>query len=203
MILKIGVMTEDLMGIQGLLDLLYGWSPYSATFRKCLIGILSAQHTQAREVLCARGTQVRAAWYSVDAWVLLWRPMENGEGEVARIYGPGEILTEPGGFFGGGPAQGELSVIQGSRLLRISRTDFAQLKKFAETFDLAQGYMLAEREMETWRLGLLALHEGERLAAFALRYPLSSLPAVACASFLRMTPSRFSAARASYLRTHR
>lgn len=94
-------------------------------------------------------------------------------------------------------------VIEGEDLLYIKKEDFNILKPYPETFDLVQYVMLLEQEIEAWRVWIMTLKDEQKIEQFSSRYPMNRLPNHICASFLQMTPSRYSAEKAQFNRNNR
>ncbi|MFN0256768.1 hypothetical protein E6A44_014355 [Pedobacter ureilyticus] len=162
---------------------------------------MQLQLVSARQQLNTSGRHLLHAWYSVDCWVTEQRLTEAGKSEVSAIYGPNTIFTDINSFLKGETSHKQLIVIHGSTLLKIDRQQFNLLRAYPETPLLLEHYLLLKQASDQWRLDLLALPDYQKFNRFASSYPVGQLPGILCASFLRMTPSRYSAAKKLYNRS--
>ena len=188
--------------IDRLLDILYGWVPFSVTFRVALADLLRGQNETPKSLLLTPPEYAIRAWFSINCYVVAYAYNESGDLNVVRIYMPDDIFTDLNSFFQNKPAKLRLMIIQGEDLLFIKKEGFNTLKSFPETFDLVQYVMLMEQEIEAWRVWIMTLKDEQKIEQFSLRYPMNQLPNHICASFLQMTPSRYSAAKANFNRNN-
>ena len=181
--------------LQSLTNLLATWAPLSSNFRQNLNHYLQLQHVKQKQELAAIGTHLNMAWYSIDCWATASHPLPNGRDEITSIYAPNEIFTDIGSFLMGHSTQHQLTIVQGHTLLKIDRTHFNQLRSHQETAALLEHYLLLQQDKHQWRMDLLVLPDQQKFNLFAKHYPIHELPGKTCASYLRMTPSRYSAAK--------
>lgn len=186
--------------IQSLTHLLGIWTPLSSDFKEDLEHYLQFQQVKAKQQLISVGIHLHSAWYSIDCWASAIRILPNGREEVTAIYAPNEIFTDIGSFLQGHPCQYQLDIINGSALLKIDRTHFNQLRSHHETATLLEHFLVLQQEKNEWRTDLLALPDQQKFDRFAKKYPIHQLPGKLCASYLRMTPSRYSTAKTQYNR---
>lgn len=183
--------------VESLLDMLYQWSPFSASFRMLLKKMVSLQTASPKSVLLDQGAHAKRIWYSLDC-IVIGYDYSRGSGEfVSRIYLPGDIFTDLNGFFQSSASNSKLVVLQGSDLLYIGRESFSELRLYPEGFDLMQHLMLKEHGLQVWIGWLMTLRDEHKVKEFGLRYPIYQIPNHVSASFLQMTPSRFSAIKAN------
>jgi hypothetical protein len=186
--------------VNRLLDVLYSWVPLSASFRIALKGIIYSQRVQVRTILLEPPAHSLKVWFNVDCFIAAYAYDEGGQEHVERIYMPNHLFTDLFSFFQNKPSRLKFIVIEGEEMLFIKSEDFKLLKTFAETTDIVQYAMLKEHELETWRTWIMTLNDCEKVHQFSLHYPIHLLPNHICASFLQMTPSRFSAEKARLTR---
>ncbi|RQO79073.1 hypothetical protein DBR40_04965 [Pedobacter sp. KBW01] len=189
--------------INRLLDVLYKWVPFSVSFRVALKELLFIQQENPKAVFLDPPDYAIRAWFSINCFIAGYSYNESGNLNVVRIYMPDNIFTDLASFFQNKPAKLKFVVIQGEELLYIKKEDFSSIKMFPETVDLVQYVMLNEQELETWRVWIMTLKDGQKIEQFALHYPMNMLPNHICASFLQMTPSRYCAEKSLYNRNHR
>lgn len=178
-----------------LLTLLSSWTSLSPQFRRELNKSLALQHVNAKQELIAIGKHLQQAWYSVDCWVAEFRITEDGREEVSAIHSPNTIFTDINSFLTGDTSHQSFTVINGTQLISIKKQQFNQLRIYPETPLLLERYFLAQHQTDQWRLDLMYLSDRQKFNRFAAKYPVNQLPGKLCASFLRMTPSRYSAAK--------
>ena len=195
-------MEEKASYINELLILLSTNVPLTPKFERALTKSLEFQAVKAKKEVPNFSKDNRYAWYSVDCWIAEYRNLQNGKQEVYAIYGPKHIFTDINSFLKNTTSNHKFIVISGTSLLSIARTNFHQLRKFPETPLLLEHYMLKQWELDLWRSELMTYSDREKVNHYAQKYPINLLPNNISASFLRMTPSRFSAARATYNRTN-
>ncbi|RZM23421.1 MAG: hypothetical protein EOO88_26210 [Pedobacter sp.] len=184
--------------VDRLLEMLYRWAPLSASFRIALKDRLYLQKVKPKSVLLELGGHAKRIWYSLDCTVIGY-DYTRGSGEyVNRIYLPGDIFTDLNSFFQLKATTSKLVVVQGMELLCIGREEFSALKSFDEGFDLMQQIMLTEHDLQVWRGWIMTLRDEQKVREFNSRYPMYHLPNHICASFLQMTPSRFSAIKGNF-----
>jgi len=186
-----------------LLDLLDSWVPLSISFRIKLKELLHIQKESSKAILLSPPDHATKAWFCVNIYVAGYTYNESGDLNVVRIYKPNDVFTDLPSFFQDKPAKLKLIVIQGEELLYFKKEDFYILKSFPETFDLVQHVMIMEQDLEAWRVWIMTLKDGQKIQQFSQHYPINLLPNHICASFLQMTPSRYSAEKALYNRSDR
>lgn len=184
--------------LQSLTDLLASWTSLSGNFKQDLKHYLELQHVRPKQQLTSIGTHLDTAWYSIDCWASAVHVLPNGREEVTVLYAPNEIFTDISSFLKAQACQHQLSIINGSMLLRLDRTHFNSLRSHQETATLLQHFLLLQQEKIEWRTDLLALPDQQKFDKFARHYPTHKLPGKLCASYLRMTPSRYSAAKTQF-----
>lgn len=188
---------------RSLINLLGSWTELSSSFRRELEDYLQIQYVKPKQQMVRLGRRLDFAWYSIDCWAASTHVLPNGNEEITAIYAPREIFTEIGSFLLGYPCQHQLNIINGNTLLKIDRQHFDQLRSHGETFLLLEYYFVLQQEKYQWRMDLLSLADQQKFEQFAKQYPIHLLPGKICASYLRMTPSRYSAAKNSYLHNSR
>ncbi|MFN0293481.1 Crp/Fnr family transcriptional regulator [Pedobacter helvus] len=186
--------------LQSLTYLLGIWTPLSSNFKEDLKRYLQLQHVKPKQQLISIGIHLNNAWYSMDCWACAIHILPNGREEVTAIYAPNEIFTDIGSFLQGQLCQHQLDIIHGSMLLKIDRTHFNQLRSHHETATLLEHFLVLQQEKNQWRTDLLVLPDQQKFDQFAKYYPIHQLPGKICASYLRMTPSRYSAAKTQFNR---
>lgn len=184
-----------------LLALLNTWFPISQSFKQELTKKMQLQPVKAKQLLNFSGKHINHAWFNVDCWIIEQRITETGKEEISAIYGPNTIVTDITSFLKGETSHRQLIVINGSTLLKIDRKHFNLLRSYPETPLLLEHYLLLKQASEQWRLDLMLLPDNQKFNLFAAHYPINQLPGKLCASFLRMTPSRYSAAKKLYNRS--
>lgn len=182
--------------VESLLDRLYHWAPLSASFRMLLKEKIGVQQQVAKSILLDQGAHAKRIWYSVDCIVIGYDYGRGSSEYVNRIYLPGDIFTDLGSFFHLTATKSKLLVLQGSELLYIGRENFSELRIYPEGFDLMQQLMLREHDLQVWRGWLMALRDEQKVKEFGVIFPIYQIPNHIAASFLQMTPSRFSAIKA-------
>lgn len=188
--------------LDALFDRLQKLSPLSLTLLTALTRQIVIQQVKAKQELCSMGIHCSSIWYSVDSWVVDLSQLSIGKEEVSALYGPGDIFTDLKSILQIEPSHKRAVVITGTTLLRICRADLIPLQPELSSTNLLAKYMLELRERDHWRMELLSLSDQAKVDAFAKRYPLNHLPGYICASYLRMTPSRFSKAKTLYNRSN-
>lgn len=181
--------------IKALLKLLQSWIPLSNTFKKAIHQCMQLQKVTPKKELHQLDTQQHYAWYSIDCWIAEYQTLPIGKEEVYAIYPPKQVFTEISSFLQQTTTKHKFIIISGRKLLCIDRSHFLQLRNFPETPLLLEHYLLQHNERDNWRLELMTYSDYEKVKHFAERYPINQLPAKISASYLRMTPSRFSGAR--------
>jgi hypothetical protein len=179
--------------VNRLLDILYSWVPLSASFRIALKGLIYSQRVQAKTILLEPPAHALKGWFSVDCFIAAYAYDGGGQEHVERIYLPNDLFTDLFSFFQNKPSRLKLIVIEGEEMLFIKLEDFRLLKTFTEMVEIVQYAMLKEHELESWRAWVMTLNDRQKVYQFSLHYPVHLLPNHICASFLQMTPSRFSA----------
>lgn len=182
-----------------LLDQLYGWVPLSVSFRLALRELIKLQREFPKSIIIDSSQHAKRMWYSLDSFVVGYDYTRGNGQKVTRIYLPGDVFTDLSSFFQNKPAKLKLVILQGGDLLYVTRADFNGLRQYAEGFDLIQHLMLLEQELESWRGWIMTLRDEQKVAEFNQRYPMYLLPNHICASFLQMTPSRYSAVKANFI----
>jgi len=188
--------------IDELLTLLGSWTLLSSKFKKALHLHMEPQKATPKRELDILSRDTGYAWFSIDCWVAEYQVLFSGKEEVYAIYGPKQIFTDINSFLKASASNHRFLVISGSRLLAIERHNFSHLRSFRETGVLLEHYLLQQREKDNWRLELMSYPDHGKVEFFATKYPINGLPNKISASFLRMTPSRFSAERSKYNRSH-
>lgn len=183
-----------------LLDVLYSWVPLTVSFRTALKALLRSQRVGTRAILLNPPDHALKGWFSVNCFIVAYAYDEGGNQHVERIYMPDDVFTDLFSFFQNKPARLKFVVIQGEEMLFIKKEDFKLLRAYAETVDLVQHVMLKEHALESWRAWIMTLKDDHKVHQFSLHYPINLLPNHVCASFLQMTPSRFSAEKARFNR---
>lgn len=186
--------------LQSLVDLLNSWQPLSQGFRITIKSAMQALQVHPKQQLFSPGSHLQYAWYSIDCWIAAHRIMEEGKEEVSAFHRPNSIFTDIGSFLKGETSHQKLVVINGTNLLKIDRQHFNLLRLHPETPLLLEHYLLDQQYHDQWRLDLMSLSDKKKFNSFAVVYPVNELPGKLCASFLRMTPSRYSAAKKLYNR---
>ncbi|RZM26958.1 MAG: hypothetical protein EOO88_15110 [Pedobacter sp.] len=184
--------------IDKLLDLLYGWVPYTPAFKMEITQLMKFQSANAKQLLYPYGSHVTSAWFSYDCWAAQYERVSDGLEEVVKLHRPGDIFTDLNSFFRGNQATSKTIILEGSSLLQLTRSAYQQLKQYPETAELLQHYMLLQTDHEAWRLHLMSLSDRDKIKQFASKYPIHKLPASIAASYLRISPSRFSSLRGNY-----
>lgn len=187
--------------IDKLLEILYGWSPYAPAFKIEITQLMKSQKVKAKQLLYPYGSHVTSAWFSYNCWAAQLEKAKNGLEEVTKIHRPGDIFTDLNSFFRGNEATSKILILEGDSLLQMTKNCFQKLKQHPETTELLQHYMLLQTDHDAWRLHLMALTDQEKIKQFAEKYPINKLPASIAASYLRVSPSRFSSLRGNFNKT--
>lgn len=193
-------MNEIELHLHSLLALLSNWTELSTSFRRELSESMELQQVYPKQQLNYSGRHLNHAWFSIDCWVAAHRISEGGRAEVSAIYPPISIFTDISSFLRGETSHQQLAVISGRKLLRIDRQHFNLMRSHSETALLLEHYLLDQQHHNQWRLDLMSLSDTQKFNSFAAVYPTNHLPGNICASFLRMTPSRYSAVKTLYNR---
>ncbi|WP_124580202.1 Crp/Fnr family transcriptional regulator [Pedobacter sp. KBW06] len=186
--------------IDTLLEYLNLMVPISPSFRREIRSMLTQHSFIGKHLLVNPGTYVNRAWFNVDGFVIASLVEENGTERVIRIYQPWQIFTDMFSFLKSRPSTLKFSVITKCTLLVIQRSDYETLKIYPETQDLFSNIMWEEQKIEIFRTRLMTLTDQSKVIEFASVYPINKLPNKVCASFLKMTESRFSIAKAKFNR---
>ncbi|MBB6130809.1 cyclic nucleotide-binding domain-containing protein [Mucilaginibacter lappiensis] len=184
--------------INKMMEMLYGMIPLSVGFRMDFKPMVLAQLCTAKEVIFLRTHYVRHVWYSVDVWLIASLIDEQGNDRVVRIYKPGQIFTDAISFFKAIPSRLEFRAFTKGVLLSIRRSAVMELKKHPETHELVTSTLLLEQETEAWRVRVMAMHDKDKVEAFAAEYPINKVPNKYAASFLNMVPANYSREKAAY-----
>lgn len=195
-------MNPSAQQLEELLSILSANVRLSPKFERALVRAVDIQRIRTKSVISNEEKDLHYAWYSIDAWVAEYRNLQSGKSEVYAIYGPEQIFTDINSFLKQTISTHKFIAISGTNLLRIERNNFNQLRKFPETSLLLEHFMLQQWELDVWRSELMTYSDREKVYHYAQKYPINLLPNVISASFLRMTPSRFSAAKAAFNRTN-
>lgn len=186
--------------VNELLSLLHSWHPISSHFRMELTRLLDHQQVKPKQQLCNYGNHVSNTWYSVDCWIVAFQYLPLGIEEVANIYSPGSIITEPHSFLQKSPSKQRISILEGRSVLFINKAGFNQLRNLSETSFLLEHSLLEEQLYNHWRMDILAMKDSDKVHAFAQKYPLTEIPGNIAASFLRMTQAHYSTTKSQYIR---
>lgn len=184
--------------INELIELLGSWLSLSTQFKAALHSCMELQKVKAKKELTILSKDIHYAWFSIDCWIAEYRTLTTGKEEVYAIYGPKQIFTDINSFLTESESNHKFMIISGTRLLSIERSNFLFLRSFPETPLLLEHYMLQQWELDKWHSELMTYSDHEKAIHFAQKYPINLLPNIISASFLRMTPSRFSAERTKY-----
>lgn len=195
-------MNPSAQQLKELLSMLSANVRLSPKFERALVRAVDIQCIRTKKAISSDEKDLHYAWYSIDAWVAEYRNLQSGKSEVYAIYGPEQIFTDINSFLKQTISTHKFIAISGTNLLRIERNNFNQLRKFSETSLLLEHFMLQQWELDVWRSELMTYSDREKVRHYAQKYPINLLPNVISASFLRMTPSRFSAAKAAFNRTN-
>lgn len=195
-------MTSPHPHLQELFERLRRWSPLPLDLRLGLGRHVVTETVRAKQELCSLGIHCSSIWYSVDCWLANIEQLSTGNEEVSALYGPGEIFTDLKSLLRGEASSKSTIVISGTSLLHICRAQLVKMQPALSNTMLVANYMIELREQDHWRMELLSLGDQAKVDRFAERYPLNLLPGHICASYLRMTPSRFSMAKTRYNRSH-
>lgn len=172
--------------IEQLLDDLNAMLPISASFRIQLSPILKEKNKSNNYIFLKAGKQAKKGWQLLSGFILAIRTDANENNVVVKIYTPRQMVTDLPSFFQGHAVRYTYIGVGQVKVLEIKKKNFIKLHQHEETNKLVNHITFLERDIEAARAEILVLPDRERIISFFAQYPVTDLPDVYCASFLRI-----------------